>query len=374
MNLIYINNGASSVFDSQVLALLKYYISTNAFSEVILLFGYKNDADKKWIEAKNLDGLKVLYFKSYPNYPFFNFLNSRSIAKSLNNIKGVNEKTFFHIRGELTSYHFKSIKNNFNIKATNVLTDVRGSSWEEIKEFMNINLILKWMKLLNVRIANNELKKDVNISVVSCALKNYLIDKCKIPSSKIKINSCLVSESFKFSDKERDKIREQLNITNKDILIIFSSGGTAKWQENHIIMDIANKGFKVLNLSKVEVKHNNIINKFVPYSEVPAYLSAADVAFIWRSKSLVNNVSSPVKFSEYVACGLPVIHNGNVDLINQFSKNKDEFLQINKIADFGFLDVKTLIQSTNRDELSSKGVKEFNVKRISESYLSAYKI
>jgi len=54
---------------------------------------------------------------------------------------------------------------------------------------------------------------------------------------------------------------------------------------------LAEKGFKVLNLSKKEILHNNIINRFIGYSEMPEYLNAADCAIIWRDKSVVKKVA-----------------------------------------------------------------------------------
>ena len=45
----------------------------------------------------------------------------------------------------------------------------------------------------------------------------------------------------------------------------------------------------------------------VPHSEVPGYLAAGDVGLLLRDASPVNRVASPVKFAEYLACGLPII-------------------------------------------------------------------
>jgi len=47
----------------------------------------------------------------------------------------------------------------------------------------------------------------------------------------------------------------------------------------------------------------------VPYEEVTKYLNAVDFAVVWRDNNIVNKVASPVKFSEYVCTGLPVIAN-----------------------------------------------------------------
>jgi glycosyltransferase involved in cell wall biosynthesis len=45
----------------------------------------------------------------------------------------------------------------------------------------------------------------------------------------------------------------------------------------------------------------------VPHTEVPAYVAAADVGLLFRDASIINRVASPVKFAEYLACGVPVV-------------------------------------------------------------------
>lgn len=372
-NLVYIATGRSSVFDSQVLALLKYYVEQNLFKEVLLLFGYRNQADIDWVVNKQTKGINLILYKTYPNYPFYNWKIRNNISNALSKRKIDYQNTVFHIRGEMTSYHFKKIIHKHKIDISRVLTDVRGVSYEEVNEFMEINPLLKKLKLKNIRASLRALKKDDKISVVSSELKNYLVNNWKIPQKKIEINSCLVPSVFNFNKKIRIEIRERLNLNDEDLLIIFTSGGSAKWQENHMITDIANKGFKVLNLSKVPIKHENIINLFVPYNEVPAYLCAADAAFIWRAKSMVNKVASPVKFSEYMACGLPIIHNGSVSLINTVCDQMTNGLLIHSVSDLNQAEIQKLVLNSNRNEVSTGGHKLFGLSQISESYRLIYK-
>lgn len=45
----------------------------------------------------------------------------------------------------------------------------------------------------------------------------------------------------------------------------------------------------------------------VPFSKVPDYLMACDAGLLVRHPSIVSEVASPVKFPEYLACGLPVL-------------------------------------------------------------------
>jgi glycosyltransferase involved in cell wall biosynthesis len=45
----------------------------------------------------------------------------------------------------------------------------------------------------------------------------------------------------------------------------------------------------------------------VSSEDVPRYLGAADLGLLLREDNPVNAVASPVKFAEYLACGVPVL-------------------------------------------------------------------
>lgn len=45
----------------------------------------------------------------------------------------------------------------------------------------------------------------------------------------------------------------------------------------------------------------------LPHARVATYLAAADLGLLLRDGSIVNRVASPVKFGEYLACGVPVM-------------------------------------------------------------------
>lgn len=372
MKLVYINNSKSSVFDSQVLALLKYYQENPFFEKVILIFGYQNQQEIEWLRKKDTTGIIIYFYRSYPNYPFLNYLIQRNLFRILRTVSTNFSDYFFHIRGEMTSFHFKKIIAKLDIDPKQLLTDVRGVSIEELKEYSTANSIIKWFKLYNYERAFKSLKNEINISVVSNYFRSYLISALKVPSESIFVNSCLVDGNFVYNLSARKIIRNELKLEDSEILMIFASGGTAAWQNNDIIIKLANAGIKVLNLSRLEIKNKNVITRFVPYSEVPKYLSAADISFIWRDKSLVNKVASPVKISEYMACGLPIVHNGTVDLINTVTTDGKDALLINDINDLDITKVRDIILNIDRVKLSKKGQSLFGISSIAESYKKIY--
>jgi glycosyltransferase involved in cell wall biosynthesis len=50
----------------------------------------------------------------------------------------------------------------------------------------------------------------------------------------------------------------------------------------------------------------------VPHGEVPDHLAAADLGLLLRAKSIASVVSSPIKFGEYLASGLPAVLNTGI--------------------------------------------------------------
>lgn len=369
--LIYFCDGIGSVFDSQVFALLKEIKSRKAFKKIYLFLGIKNENQKKdFLKRKLNTDLDIVFYKTYPNYPFFNFLIRKSIKTALQCLDINFKECLFHSRGEMTAWQLSRVLDNQYIK--NIIPDVRGASVEEIEEFYDSNKVLKRLKILNNKNAAKNLDKFNSISVVSDSLKNYLIINCRIDDAKILTTPCLADKGFKFDENQRNAVRKELDLNKEDTLIVFASGGTANWQNNEAVLKIAEKGFKILNLSKKEINHKNVINKFVSYSEMPAYLNAADVAIIWRDKSVVNKVASPVKFSEYICCGLPVISNNSVDLIKSYiTQNKCGLI----IKDLEELDQHKLIElmDIDRKQISEKGVFNFGLDEITQKYLSIYR-
>ncbi len=368
--LFYFCDGVGSVFDSQVLTLLNGIHDNSVFKKIYLFLGIRDENQKlDFLKKKLTPEIEVVFFKSYANYPLVNHLSRKSIKSALFS-QGINLKEIiFHTRGELIARHLSSILESRYHK--HIVPDIRGASIEEIKEFYDMNKIQKFFKTHTNKLALQNLNRFVKMSVVSVSLKEYLIKNYKVNSEKIFITPSLAAKDFIFNEEQREKVRFELNLNERDMLIVFSSGGTANWQNNDPLKWLADKGFKILNLSKKKISHKNIINKFVSYSEMPAHLNAADVAIIWRDKSIVNEAASPVKFSEYICCGLPVIANKNVDMINKFIRTYSCGLLIDSFEDIDIDSLRGLSQM-DRKNISDKGKKYFGINTIINSYLNNY--
>ena len=85
----------------------------------------------------------------------------------------------------------------------------------------------------------------------------------------------------------------------------------------------------------------------------------------------MNQVASPVKFSEYVCSGLPVIANDGVCLIQNYIQNTGFGEIINSFDDINEKLV-TKLKKLNRGEISFKGAELYASNTIIDQYIKMY--
>lgn len=201
-----------------------------------------------------------------------------------------------------------------------VVYDGRGAIKEEFKEYgvggsFSISSIsaLEKKAVTNsfFRLAVSEKLVEYWEEQFNYKKKSHLVIPCTLP-----LNILLRSNSIN---------RGKLNFKNDDVVVVFS-GGSGIWQSYELIIDafekllIINEKVKLLLLCKenhftkefIKKYNDKVICKWVNYNDVFSYLSLADYGFIVRDDSITNYVSSPVKFAEYLHCGLKVLISPNI--------------------------------------------------------------
>jgi hypothetical protein len=375
--LIYVSNPIeSSVVESQVYKLLEYFNKTDYFNEVILIQISNNK--KSYNLAKKIltkYNFKVEFIKgSIGLLTKFNPIYFRLSAQLKSIISSNN--FIIHVRTESLGFHVVNSlrKNNLPL---NVLCDVRGLTIEELdyrlKNITGIRTLYpKLMKLTYRKLIKFFNTNNISISAVSKELKKYLVQSGI--DNYIEVNPNIVSSDFSFNIEQRESVRKKLAISKEKILIVLSSSGSDIWQKDESVVSffLKNDNFIILNLSKNKIINNKIINLYLPFEEMPKYLSAADIGVVWREDHILNNCASPSKFSEFAAMGLYVIHNNTVDLISKYIKHNSSGLLISKIEEFT---LKSLIflDNTRRSNLGIIGKNTFGVEAISENYFMIYK-
>ncbi|RIJ47610.1 hypothetical protein D1614_13575 [Maribellus luteus] len=375
--LIYLCVGNPSVLEAQVLELLNYYNSNNTFPEVILLQGYKNKKEKIAIEKKLQPyPIKYIWFKYYPIYFLPSIFTIISLYKSLNRIIKDKKSYFLHIRSDMFGFFVKII---FGIKKwpLNILIDVRGIGTAGLtykKRLSNTAYVRSYFKMKLIKFEYKHLFKQpyIHLSVVSPAIKKEFISKYNYPEKYITVNPNISGQQFKFDPLSRKNIRKEYGFRDSDLVAICSSNGGAKWQKDfEIIKHLVNIGIKVVNLSPHPVKIEGLINKIVPFQEMPKYLSAADIAILWRENDFMNEVASPSKFSEFASMGLFVIHNGSVDIAQKHIINTNAGTIIKQPEEITYEKLKN-IDFSKRAYWSDAGISLFGIENIAENYVSKY--
>ena len=116
-----------------------------------------------------------------------------------------------------------------------------------------------------------------------------------------------------------------------------------------------------------------MISTIVPFSQMPAMLSAADIAVLWRDDTFINQSASPSKFSEFAAMGLYVIHNGSVAVATQYLKESGAGLIVRDMAEICNLPSLQYLHN-HRAKWIADGKKAFGVMEIGCSLLRCLKI
>lgn len=210
--------------------------------------------------------------------------------------------------------HFKSGK----IK---VLYDGRGAITAEWREYGVVKdpLLLKTIHDLEKECV---LKSDFRIAV-SNKLLDYWKTEFGYNGRSHVVIPCTLNKVFENSEISADKIfrsRKKLGYDSNHVLIIYS-GSIAGWQSFNLLASfvkpilLQSKSNKILFLSDLCEEFSALRKEYpeqvqvlkLKSNEVPDYLISGDYGLLIRESSITNKVASPVKFAEYLSCGLKVI-------------------------------------------------------------------
>jgi len=378
-NIIYVCDGDVSVYESQVLSLLRYLNSLQD-THVILVQGYRSVDERHILEKKlsNGDDMDVVWVRSYPMYRIFSHFTVSNYYRAIKSI-GIDDNTVLHVRSEYTGYLIFKVRNKLNIKFP-LLIDIRGIVKEELEYKRNkIKGVRRFLCTLQKRFCDyyyetlfNSNADNILITSVSPIISNYLFSHYPLSPSLLFVNPNIVGSQFVFSKEKRRVVRNKYGINDNQILAICSTGGAGVWQQDFkVIPELIKAGLKVINLSKKDWGIKECITTTVPFTDMPDMLSAADVAVLWRDDTFMNNSASPSKFSEFATMGLFVIHNGSVSIANDYIRETGAGTIVQKVEDVKDVDF-SLICEEKRLEWISAGRKRFGIENIGTSYTKMY--
>jgi glycosyltransferase involved in cell wall biosynthesis len=231
-------------------------------------------------------------------------------------------------RGVLATHLALACRN----KNREVVYDGRGAiaaEWQEYKVVTDKGLLGEIHTLEKEAILSSDFRLAVSEALVTHWQNTY-----GYPGRHHIVIPCTLNRVFQttvLSPADILKNRDRLGLDKDDLVFIYS-GSTAGWQSFGILYPVIKKIFhsqprarlfflseKDDNIERLSVEFpGRIQNKKVKPSEVPDYLMAADYGLLLREQSITNQVASPVKFAEYLACGLRVIISGQLGDYSDF--------------------------------------------------------
>ncbi|MGL4596190.1 MAG: hypothetical protein ACRCYO_01605 [Bacteroidia bacterium] len=205
-------------------------------------------------------------------------------------------------------------------KKYKVCFDGRGAYTAELNEY---NVVPD--ETIKREISNIEkeavLKSNFRLAV-STKLVDYWREKFQYTENKHVVIPCTINANA-FNQlmpvEKRKVLRAAMGWNETDIVLVYS-GSTAGWQNleelDHWLYDVLQKNthIKLLLLTKnipETLKLKSLINqvqqRWLSPNEVGETLQICDYGWLVREATVTNQVASPVKFAEYLACGLPVL-------------------------------------------------------------------
>lgn len=241
-----------------------------------------------------------------------------------------------------------------------VVYDGRGAISAEWKEYDVVNspgLIAQIDELERRAILQSDFRIAVSSKLVDLWRMTYGYtenDQVVIP--------CTLNKVFIHQEINQDNIqkcRRKMNFYSEDIVFIYS-GSLAGWQSFDLLQRFISplmtmdSRIKMLFLSDLDENilslkgkfPNQVLCKRVKPEEVPQYLMAGDYGMLIREQSDTNKVASPVKFAEYLACGLNIIISKDLGDYTEFVRVNN--CGINNSSEFHPKNISLLIKQRNQ--------------------------
>jgi hypothetical protein len=202
-----------------------------------------------------------------------------------------------------------------------VIYDGRGAikaEWEEYQVIQNLKMRAEIFNLEREVV----LKSDYRIAV-SSKLIDYWQNEFGYHSNHHVIIPCTLNKLFEdivLTEQTINEAKKTIGFDENAIVFVYS-GSVAGWQSFDMLYDYispilnTDSNYKLMFLSDedeniLKLQHqfpHQVICKKLKVNDVPKYLLAADYGLLLREETVTNQVASPVKFAEYIACGLKVI-------------------------------------------------------------------
>jgi glycosyltransferase involved in cell wall biosynthesis len=176
-----------------------------------------------------------------------------------------------------------------------------------------------------------------HVIAVSEKLAEYLIHRYHIPPQKVSTIPCCTDPSiFSWDAFRRQTVRHSMNFGEK--VVCTHLGSFSEWYDPDLLLNAYNrisaqtKAHLLIVTGDTQKAVSYLSRKLSPdrftvrsaeHSEVPGLLNASDIGLLLLRESPNIRTSSPVKFAEYLNCGLPVLISDAVGDYSLMSAQQD---------------------------------------------------
>lgn len=229
-----------------------------------------------------------------------------------------------------------------------VIFDARGAYQAELTEYdvVNDKSIIAAIEHIECKVLN---ESDAQLAV-SVKLQEWWKTKYNFIPIKSAVIPCTLSSYFQADFPKEESMREvrkQNGYNEKDVVLIYS-GSSAGWQSFDLVHDYllklfsSNEKYKLIFMSDSIPLHlelfkkfrNRITTRWMKPHEVRNVLLCGDYGLLIREASITNYVSSPVKFSEYLSCGLKILISDGIGDYPVFVSNYNCGVVLDPINDY----------------------------------------
>lgn len=337
-----LNDSPSGIYNSQVIDVVKYLNKLSVSRIKLFAFiSIRNFSDnKRKIKSRLPDAVVLPMIPGFRNWKLNRFL--------LNIICWLYKPNAIIARSVLATYISLYTKKKGLVKL--VCHDGRGAIAAEWNEYdvVGDSIIKHEIKAIEEKVVN---ECDYSIAV-SEQLVEYWRKEYSYTGNYFVI-PCTLSEDFcdlKISVEKIKQLRSSLGYADDDIILVYS-GSSAGWQSFEYLRELIislinnNQHIKLLFLANPDEKIKSLINQYpskikalwVNHGEVKNYLLMSDYGLLVREQTVTNKVASPVKFAEYLSCGLSVLISENIGDYSEFVKDNKCGYVINSAGSYSSL-------------------------------------
>lgn len=231
-----------------------------------------------------------------------------------------------------------------------------------------------------------------SVFCVSQALVEHVVEKHKVARDKFHVVPCCVPKTLVGRDPEcRNHLREVLGI--KSGIALVYSGGTDRYQCIDEMCALVSRIFTrcreavwlIFTWGDIELFRRHMARygvdesrcrfECLPQRQVHEYLTAADIGLLLREDHVLNRVSSPTKFAEYMAAGVPVITTPFVGDVSEAVEHENIGLLVSLPPETDEESVTVFLEQVkrNREAFAERCIDYVNREWIWESYAPEFR-